>query len=62
MRESPEGAIANSLWRHYETGLPDTPYQMALLIAHQLRQEGYLKPSQEVVATLCPQCKKQIED
>ena len=43
-RASAEGAIAYILWKHYELGLPDTPYQMGLLIAHQLRKEGYLSP------------------
>ena len=46
-RDSAEGAIASILWRAYEESLPDTPYQMALLIARQLRNEGYLSPTQE---------------
>lgn len=41
-RHSPEGAIASILWRAYETSLPDTPYRMAIYVAHQLRKEGYL--------------------
>jgi hypothetical protein len=40
-RESLEGAIANALWRYYETSLPDTPWRMAVLIATQVRKEGY---------------------
>ena len=42
MRYSPEGAIANILWKLYETSLPDTPYRMGTAIAEQLRREGYL--------------------
>lgn len=42
-RNSLEGAIANSLWAHYDLALPDTPWQMALVIAHQIRKEGYVK-------------------
>lgn len=43
MRYSPEGAIANILWKLYETSLPDTPYRMGIAIAEQLRREGYLR-------------------
>jgi hypothetical protein len=42
-RHSPEGAIANILWKVWEESLPNTPYQMALVIAQKLREEGYLK-------------------
>lgn len=42
-RDSLEGAIANSLWRHYDLSLPDTPWRMAVIIAHQIRKEGYAK-------------------
>ena len=41
-RDSVEGAIAHILWRTWEESLPNTPYQMALVIARQLRKEGYL--------------------
>jgi hypothetical protein len=43
MRYSPEGAIANILWKLYETSLPDTPYRMGLAIVEQLRREGYVE-------------------
>jgi hypothetical protein len=43
MRYSPEGAIANILWKLYETTLPDTPYRMGLAIVKQLRREGYVE-------------------
>lgn len=42
-RHSAEGAIASILWRIWEEALPNTPYQMALVIAAQLRREGYLR-------------------
>jgi hypothetical protein len=42
-RHSPEGAIANILWRLYEMALPDTPFQMGLAIVEQLKLEGYLE-------------------
>ena len=43
MRYSPEGAIANILWKLYETSLPDTPYRMGIAIVEQLRREGYVE-------------------
>lgn len=46
-RDSLEGAIAHALWAHYDLGLPDTPWQMALVIAHQIRKEGYAKEGKE---------------
>jgi hypothetical protein len=42
-RHSPEGAVANILWRLYEMSLPDTPYRMGVAIVEQLRREGYIE-------------------
>ncbi len=42
MDESIETTISKILWRAYETSLPDTPYRMAIVIAHQLRKAGHI--------------------
>ena len=42
-RNSIQGAIANALWRNYEYSLPDTPFQMALVVCKQLEEEGYIE-------------------
>ena len=42
-RHSPQGAVANILWKLYETSLPDTPYRMGMAIVEQLRREGYIE-------------------
>lgn len=37
-----EKAIADILWRYYETSLPDTPWRMAVVIVKRLEAQGLL--------------------